>query len=157
MRTHRIRAAVLRGSWQPLSIESLEMEGPRADEVLVRIVASGVCHTDISFCEFWEAEDPVVLGHEGAGIVEETGEAVKGLKPGDHVVLLISPVVIAAPAGPGIQPIAIFFMSSISAFSASTGATRFIAAGFAVTFSASPRSQPTPSRPSATWSGFRKI
>ncbi len=87
MRTHRIRAAVLRGSWQPLSIESLEMEGPRADEVLVRIVASGVCHTDISFCEFWEAEDPVVLGHEGAGIVEETGEAVKGLKPGDHVVL----------------------------------------------------------------------
>ena len=62
------------------------MEGPRADEVLVRLVASGICHTDIDFCD-GGASSPVVLGHEGAGIVEEAGAAVQGVKPGDHVVL----------------------------------------------------------------------
>jgi aryl-alcohol dehydrogenase len=81
-----IRAAVLRTPGRPLKIERLEMEGPSDDEVLVHMVASGICHTDIDFCESG-GSDPVVLGHEGAGVVERTGKAVKGIKPGDHVVL----------------------------------------------------------------------
>ena len=81
-----IRAAVLRTSGRPLKIERLEMEGPREDEVLVRLVASGICHTDIDFCDNG-ASGPVVLGHEGSGVVERVGRTVKGIKPGDHVVL----------------------------------------------------------------------
>lgn len=85
---HTIQAAVLRKKGRPLNIESLELEGPRDDEVLVRIVASGVCHTDIDFCDTWNAADgPAVLGHEGAGVVEQVGRRVKGVSPGDHVVL----------------------------------------------------------------------
>jgi aryl-alcohol dehydrogenase len=84
----RIQAAVLRRRGGPLTIESLEMEGPRDDEVLVRIVASGICHTDIAFRDDWyEADDAVVLGHEGAGVAERVGKDVKGVKAGDHVVL----------------------------------------------------------------------
>lgn len=71
-----------------MKIESLEMEGPREDEVLVRIVASGICRTDIDFCDEWdESEMPAVLGHEGAGVVELVGSKVKKYRPGDHVVL----------------------------------------------------------------------
>ena len=85
---HKIQAAVLRKRGGPLKIESLELEGPRDDEVLVRIVASGICHTDIGFCDDWDkADGPVVLGHEGAGVVEQIGKSVKGVKCGDHVVL----------------------------------------------------------------------
>jgi len=82
----QIQAAVLRQSGNPLQIESLEMEGPRPDEVLVRVVASGICHTDIVFVDDWDGP-PVVLGHEGAGVVEQVGKGVKGVEPGDHVVL----------------------------------------------------------------------
>jgi aryl-alcohol dehydrogenase len=81
-----ISAAVLRTRGGPLTIEALEMEGPRDEEVLVRVVASGICHTDIDFCDSG-GSTPVVLGHEGAGIVEEVGKAVRGVKRGDHVVL----------------------------------------------------------------------
>lgn len=85
---HKIRAAVLRKWGGPLKIESLELEGPRADEILVRIVASGICHTDIGIIEGWVgSEEPVVLGHEGAGIVERVGRGVKGVTQGDHVVM----------------------------------------------------------------------
>ena len=85
---HKIRAAVLRKWGGPLKIESLELEGPRADEILVRIVASGICHTDIGIIEGWVgSEEPVVLGHEGAGIVEQVGRGVKGIAQGDHVVM----------------------------------------------------------------------
>jgi aryl-alcohol dehydrogenase len=76
----------LREPGRPLKIERLEMEGPRDDEVLVRLVASGICHTDIDFCESG-GSGPVVLGHEGSGVVERIGRTVKGIKPGDHVVL----------------------------------------------------------------------
>jgi aryl-alcohol dehydrogenase len=69
-----------------LQIESLELEGPRDDEVLVRLKATGICHTDIDFCDDWSGP-PVVLGHEGAGVVEEVGRNLKDVKPGDHVVL----------------------------------------------------------------------
>jgi aryl-alcohol dehydrogenase len=81
-----IRAAVLRTPGRPLKIERLEMEGPRDDEVLVRLVAGGICHTDIDFCES-VGSGPVVLGHEGSGVVEQIGKWVKGIKPSDHVVL----------------------------------------------------------------------
>jgi aryl-alcohol dehydrogenase len=78
----------LRKKGGPLKIESLEMEGPRDDEVLVRIVASGICRTDIDFCDGWDDPDhPMVLGHEGAGVVERLGKSVKSVKRGDHVVL----------------------------------------------------------------------
>jgi aryl-alcohol dehydrogenase len=84
----KIQAAVLRRKGGPLKIESLEMEGPREDEVLVRIVATGICRTDIDLCDDWDgATEPVVLGHEGAGIVEEVGRKVKSVERGDHVVL----------------------------------------------------------------------
>ena len=69
-----------------MTIESLEMEAPRDDEALVRIVATGICRTDIDLCDDWDGE-PVVLGHEGAGVVEQVGKRVKGVKRGDHVVL----------------------------------------------------------------------
>jgi aryl-alcohol dehydrogenase len=85
---YQIQAAVLRKRGGPLKIESLEMEGPREDEVLVRLVASGICHTDIDFVDGWEeADNAVVLGHEGAGLVERVGKKVKSFKRGDHVVL----------------------------------------------------------------------
>ncbi len=85
---YKIRAAVLRKRSGPLKIESLDMEGPRDDEILVRLVASGICHTDITFCDNWEETDhAVVLGHEGAGVVEQVGKSVKRVKRGDHVVL----------------------------------------------------------------------
>jgi aryl-alcohol dehydrogenase len=88
VKTRKIRAAVLRKRGGPLKIESLEMEGPLEDEILVRIVATGICHTDIDFVDEWDESDtPVVLGHEGAGIVEQIGAGVKGIRPGDHVVL----------------------------------------------------------------------
>jgi aryl-alcohol dehydrogenase len=88
VQVYKIRAAVLRKKGGPLKIESLEMEGPRDDEVLVRLVASGICRTDIDFCDDWEeADKAVVLGHEGAGVVEQVGKSVKSVKRGDHVVL----------------------------------------------------------------------
>jgi aryl-alcohol dehydrogenase len=84
-RVHQIRAAVLRHGGN-LQIETLEMAGPRADEILVRVAASGICHTDIDFLDEWHGP-PVVLGHEGAGVVEEVGKSVRAVKSGDHVVL----------------------------------------------------------------------
>jgi aryl-alcohol dehydrogenase len=88
MTIREIRAAVLRKQDGPLKIETLLMEGPQDSEALIRTVASGVCHTDISMVHHWETADgPLVLGHEGAGIVELTGKKVKAVRPGDHVVL----------------------------------------------------------------------
>jgi S-(hydroxymethyl)glutathione dehydrogenase/alcohol dehydrogenase len=82
------RAAVLYNYNEPLIIESVSLKPPREDEVVIKVVASGVCHTDLLVvrCSL-PAPTPVVLGHEGAGIVEEVGKAVTDLKPGDHVVL----------------------------------------------------------------------
>jgi aryl-alcohol dehydrogenase len=84
----KIQAAVLRNRGGPLKLESLEIEGRRDDEVLVRIVATGICHTDIDFCDDWDETDgALVLGHEGGGVVGQVGKLVKGIKRGDHVVL----------------------------------------------------------------------
>jgi aryl-alcohol dehydrogenase len=85
----RMRAAVSReGQPHPL-IESVDLEDPRAGEVLVRIVATGICHTDLRAHQggILPTPRPVVLGHEGAGIVERVGGAVSTLRPGDAVVL----------------------------------------------------------------------
>ncbi len=83
-----IKAAVVNGVNEDYKIEKVYLDGPRASEVLVKIVASGICHSDEAF-RLGEAEYglPAIFGHEGAGIVEEVGEAVKSVKPGDHVVL----------------------------------------------------------------------
>ncbi len=86
LQVHKIKAAVLHPNRSQLQIESLELEGPRDDEVLVRLVASGICHTDLDFLDDW-SEPPVVLGHEGAGVVQEVGRMVAAVAPGDHVVL----------------------------------------------------------------------
>jgi aryl-alcohol dehydrogenase len=86
--TRKIQAAVVRAAKRPMKIETLELDGPREDEILVRIVASGICRTDIDLYDEWSAaEGAAVLGHEGAGIVEEVGRSVRGLRRGDHVVL----------------------------------------------------------------------
>jgi Zn-dependent alcohol dehydrogenase len=83
-----VRAAVLREFGQPLVIEELELDPPKAGELLVRMVASGVCHSDLHVVHGIHPTDlPVVLGHEGAGVVEEVGAGVAGIAPGDHVLL----------------------------------------------------------------------
>jgi S-(hydroxymethyl)glutathione dehydrogenase / alcohol dehydrogenase len=82
------KAAVLTGLEQPLEIAEVELEPPRAGEVKVRLGASGVCHSDLSMQNgTLMTAMPIVLGHEGAGVVEEVGEGVSNLKPGDHVVI----------------------------------------------------------------------
>ena len=84
----KIRAAVFREGSEAPAIEELELTGPRAGEVLVRIVATGVCHTDIKASgEKSPVPKPVVLGHEGAGVVEAVGEGVTKVQKDDHVVM----------------------------------------------------------------------
>jgi len=87
------RAAVAWEAGKPLSIEEIDVAGPKAGEVLVRIVATGVCHTDAFTLSGADPEGafPVILGHEGGGIVEEVGEGVTSLKVGDHVIPLYTP------------------------------------------------------------------
>jgi S-(hydroxymethyl)glutathione dehydrogenase / alcohol dehydrogenase len=89
----KTRAAVAYAAGQPLVIEEVELEGPRAGEVLVEIKATGVCHTDEFTRSGADPEGlfPVILGHEGAGVVLEVGPGVTGLKKGDHVIPLYTP------------------------------------------------------------------
>ena len=89
----KARAAVAWGAGEPLRIEEVDVEGPREGEALVRIVASGVCHTDAYTLSGDDPEGafPAILGHEGGGIVEETGPGVTTVKPGDHVIPLYTP------------------------------------------------------------------
>ena len=88
-----VRAAVAFEAGQPLQIETVQLDGPKEGEVLVEIMATGICHTD----EFTRSGDdpegmfPAILGHEGAGIVREIGPGVRSLKPGDHVIPLYTP------------------------------------------------------------------
>ena len=84
------RAAVAWEAGKPLEITEIDVEGPKAGEVLVRIVATGVCHTDAYTLSGADPEGnfPAVLGHEGGGVVEEVGEGVTTLAPGDHVIPL---------------------------------------------------------------------
>lgn len=84
----QITAAVLRSRSGPFGLETIELEAPRAGEVLVRVVATGVCHTDMVMRDQdLPTPQPVVLGHEGAGVVERVGDGVTKVAPGDHVVM----------------------------------------------------------------------
>jgi S-(hydroxymethyl)glutathione dehydrogenase / alcohol dehydrogenase len=89
----KIRAAVLEEFGQPLVVQELDLAEPRAGEVLVRLVACGVCHTDLYTASGADPSGyaPTVLGHEGAGVVERVGEGVTHVAPADHVVTLFSP------------------------------------------------------------------
>jgi S-(hydroxymethyl)glutathione dehydrogenase/alcohol dehydrogenase len=89
----KIRAAVLEEFAAPLEVQELELAEPRAGEVLVRLTACGVCHTDLYTASGADPSGyaPAVLGHEGAGIVERVGDGVRDVAPGDHVVTLFSP------------------------------------------------------------------
>jgi S-(hydroxymethyl)glutathione dehydrogenase/alcohol dehydrogenase len=89
----RIRAAVLEEFGEPLAVQEVELAEPRAGEVLVRLHACGVCHTDLYTASGADPSGyaPTVLGHEGAGVVEAVGADVASLAPGDHVVTLFSP------------------------------------------------------------------
>ena len=89
----KVRAAVAHAAGQPLSIETVDLEGPRAGEVLVELKATGVCHTDAYTLSGLDPEGlfPTILGHEGAGVVVDVGAGVKSLKPGDHVIPLYTP------------------------------------------------------------------
>jgi S-(hydroxymethyl)glutathione dehydrogenase/alcohol dehydrogenase len=88
-----MRAAVLEDFGQPLAVQEVELDEPRAGEALVRLVACGVCHTDLYTASGADPSGyaPTVLGHEGAGVVERVGDGVTSVKPGDHVVTLFSP------------------------------------------------------------------
>ena len=87
------RAAVAWEANAPLTIETIDIEGPKAGEVLVEIMATGVCHTDAYTLSGLDSEGkfPAILGHEGAGIVREIGAGVTSLMPGDHVIPLYTP------------------------------------------------------------------
>jgi aryl-alcohol dehydrogenase len=84
----QIQAAVVRERSGPFVIESVELCEPRADEIIVRVVASGLCQTDLHARDgYYESGYPAVYGHEGTGVVQAVGAAVRALRPGDHVVM----------------------------------------------------------------------
>ena len=87
------RAAVAHQAGEPLTIETIEVHGPREGEVLVEIKATGICHTDAFTLSGADPEGlfPSVLGHEGAGVVVDTGAGVTSVKKGDHVIPLYTP------------------------------------------------------------------
>jgi S-(hydroxymethyl)glutathione dehydrogenase/alcohol dehydrogenase len=89
----KVKAAVAWEAGKPLEIEEIELAAPREGECLVRLAATGVCHTDAYTLSGKDPEGlfPVVLGHEGAGVVEEVGPGVRELRPGDHVIPLYIP------------------------------------------------------------------
>jgi S-(hydroxymethyl)glutathione dehydrogenase/alcohol dehydrogenase len=89
----KTRAAVAWEAKKPLTIETIDIEGPKAGEVLVELMATGICHTDAYTLSGLDSEGkfPAILGHEGAGIVREVGAGVTTLKPGDHVIPLYTP------------------------------------------------------------------
>ena len=86
-----MRAAVLHEVGRPLEIEEIAIDKPGPQEVLIRTVATGVCHSDLHFVDgLWPCPLPVVLGHESAGVVEAVGTLVRHVKPGDHVITCLS-------------------------------------------------------------------
>ncbi|MGA8382380.1 MAG: alcohol dehydrogenase catalytic domain-containing protein, partial [Stellaceae bacterium] len=89
----QVRAAVAYEAGKKLTLETVDLAGPRAGEVLVEIKATGICHTDKYTLSGADPEGlfPAILGHEGAGIVVDTGPDVSSLKPGDHVIPLYTP------------------------------------------------------------------
>src|SRR5512135_3782125 len=96
----KTRAAVAFEAKKPLEIIELDLDGPKAGEVLVEIKATGVCHTDAYTLDGFDSEGifPAILGHEGAGVVVEAGAGVTSLRPGDHVIPLYIPECRQCPA-----------------------------------------------------------
>jgi S-(hydroxymethyl)glutathione dehydrogenase / alcohol dehydrogenase len=87
-----VSAAVMEQPSAPLVVAELELDEPRRDEVLVRVLASGICRSDLSYMDGkWPAPLPIVLGHEGAGVVEAVGDGVPESRIGEHVVLTFAP------------------------------------------------------------------
>src|SRR5471030_3358744 len=88
-----VRAAVAFEAGQPLSVETVQLDGPKEGEVLVEIKATGICHTDKYTLSGADPEGlfPTILGHEGAGVVVDVGPGVRSLKKGDHVIPLYTP------------------------------------------------------------------
>ena len=87
-----VRAAVVHGPNQPFVVEEVQLEGPRAGEVLVQVKATGLCHSDLHAYEAkvpWQF--PAILGHEAACVVVECGAGVTQFKPGDHVIPFLIP------------------------------------------------------------------
>src|SRR3954464_8181120 len=89
----KTRAAVAFAAKKPLEIVELDLDDPKAGEVLVEIKATGICHTDAYTLDGFDSEGifPSILGHEGAGIVREVGPGVTSVKAGDHVIPLYTP------------------------------------------------------------------
>lgn len=89
----KTRAAVAFDAGKPLEVLEIDLEGPKAGEVLVEIMATGICHTDAYTLDGFDSEGifPVILGHEGAGIVRDIAPGVQSVKPGDHVIALYTP------------------------------------------------------------------
>ena len=87
------RAAVAVGAGQPLSVETVQLQGPQAGEVLVEVMATGICHTDAYTLSGADPEGifPSIMGHEGAGVVREVGAGVTSVAVGDHVIPLYTP------------------------------------------------------------------
>src|ERR687889_824536 len=96
----KTRAAVAWKAGEPLSIETIDIEGPRPGEVLVEVKATGICHTDAYTLSGADPEGifPAILGHEGAGIVVDVGRGVTSVRPGDHVIPLYTPECRACPS-----------------------------------------------------------
>ena len=87
-----VEAAVMEQPSSPLVVAEVELDEPRRDEVLVRVLASGICRSDLSFMDGkWPAPLPIVLGHEGAGVIQSVGEGVPESRIGEHVVLTFAP------------------------------------------------------------------
>jgi len=89
----QVRAAIAWEAGKPLTVETVDLEGPRAGEVLVELMATGICHTDAYTLSGLDSEGvfPSILGHEGAGVVREIGAGVTSVKVGDHVIPLYTP------------------------------------------------------------------
>jgi len=86
-----MKAAIFHGPHQPLTIEQVQVDNPRAHEVLIRTAAVGVCHSDLHYIDgFYPQQAPAILGHESAGVVEKVGSEVTYVKPGDHVITCLS-------------------------------------------------------------------
>ena len=89
----KTKAAVAFGAGQPFEIVEVDLEGPREGEVLIEVMATGICHTDAFTLSGEDPEGvfPAILGHEGAAVVREVGPGVNSLVPGDHVIPLYTP------------------------------------------------------------------
>ncbi len=86
-----MRAALLRDDSGVLAIEDVNIDSPRRNEILIRVVASGICHSDLHFLDgTWPASYPMLLGHEAAGVIEAVGDDVVDFAPGDHVITCLS-------------------------------------------------------------------